>query len=831
MAQQEPEADGARETAPDLGALLRASRLRAGLTQEALAERVAGGLTVETISNIERGRTRPHRHTLQALLAALKVEGAERAAVLALWQRRPASASIPALPAPPPPESFLPPAITPLIGRERAEAEVVHLLGRGEGAEAGRLVTLTGPGGVGKTSLALQVVRAVREQDAAGAAFVDLAPLREASLVLSAIAQAVGARERGGHRLRETVMAHLRGRRLLLLLDNAEHLLEAVAAEVGALRATCPELRLLVTSRVGLRLRGEQVYPVPPLAVPGAGTCVSVDDARQIPAVALFVQRARAVRPDFTLTAANVADVVAVCEQLDGLPLAIELAAARVGVLPPAALRTRLGQGLNVLTGGARDLPVRQRTLHDTIAWSDALLNPRERQLFRRLAVFAGGWTLEAAAAVCAPPEATDIPEEPTMRPRLEQDVAVLDDLSSLVDAHLALMEEEETGAPRFRHLETIRAYALEALAASGEGDAVRTAHLGYCLAVAEEAAPELAGAQQAAWLQRMERELDNLRAALSWAWEQGQIVLALRLAGALTTFWQVRGYGGEGRDWLRRLLAQAHAEAAPAAVRARATHGLGLLTNTLGEHSQAIQWLEQAVTLYRAAEDPIGAVRALTTLGGVAYDEGDLVVARARYSECAALAREVGDPAEVARALGNLGETYYHLDDLARAAACHEEALALARQAERPNLVAFQLGDLGNVARRQGDLGRAGLLHRQALDLKWALGHHRQVAITLEDLAALAAAEGRGARAARLLGAAATLRARIGTPQPVPEQRAVERAVAGVRSRLGAEAWEAARAVGQQMATAEAIALALDEAPRPVADAMVPPGNARGGP
>jgi tetratricopeptide (TPR) repeat protein len=281
-------------------------------------------------------------------------------------------------------------------------------------------------------------------------------------------------------------------------------------------------------------------------------------------------------------------------------------------------------------------------------------------------------------------------------------------------------MEEEDTGAPRFRHLETIRAYALEALVASGEEDAVRTQHLHYYLAVAEEAAPELAGSRQAAWLQRVERELDNLRAALSWAWEQGQIVLALRLAGALTTFWQVRGYGGEGRGWLRRLLAQVDAEAAPAAVRARATHGLGLLTNTLGDHSQAIHWLEQAVTLYRAAEDPIGAVRALTTLGGVAYDEGDLAVARARYSECAALAREAGDPAEVARALGNLGETYYHLDDLARAAACHEEAIALARQVERPNLVAFQLGDLGNVARRQGDFGRAGMLHRQALDLKW---------------------------------------------------------------------------------------------------------------
>jgi predicted ATPase len=403
-----------------------------------------------------------------------------------------------------------------------------HALGAGstllQGTE-GRLLTFTGPGGVGKTRLAVQLARTVQEHYADGVAFVDLSALRDAALVAATIAGALGVREQGGQPLRAALVAHLRERQVLLLLDNAEHLLDAVAAEVAALRAACPGLRLLVTSRVALRVQAEQVYPVPPLALPVAGDGLSVAALEQVPAVALFVQRARAVRPDFGLNEANAATVAALCTRLDGLPLAIELAAARVGVLPPAALLARLGQPLTVLTGGPRDLPARQRTLRDTIAWSYDLLAPWEQALFRQLAVFAGGGTLEAVEAVCAGEDATGAAHD------------VLAGLGALADASLLVTMAGADGGLCCGLLETIREYALEQLEARGEADAWRGRHAAYFLSLAEAAAPPLDGPDQAVWLDRLEREHDNLRAALAWAGTAGAADLGLRLASALAKF------------------------------------------------------------------------------------------------------------------------------------------------------------------------------------------------------------------------------------------------------------------------------------------------------
>jgi non-specific serine/threonine protein kinase len=339
----------------------------------------------------------------------------------------------------------------------------------------------------------------------------------------------------------------------------------------------------------------------------------------------------------------------------------------------------------------------------------------------------------------------------------------------------------------------------------------VRAQHAAHYLALAEQAAPELTQPDQATALERLDRALDNLRAALSWMWEQGQTELGLRLAGALERFWFTRGYLGEGREWLERFLTPANAVEAPPALRAQAFSAAGLLANTQGDHIQATRWLEQGLACYRAAEDVVGAVRALTTLGGVAYDQGDLPGAVERWEQSLAQARAVGDLGEVARALGNIGEAEYHLGDLASAAARHTEALALARQLGRTNLEAFQLGDLGNVARRQGDLVRATALHRQALELKYALGARRQIAITLEDLASVAGAEGRGEHAACLLGVASAVRETIGTPQAIPERLATEQAVAAVRAALGEEAWAAAFTAGRALTLEKAIALARE--------------------
>ena len=863
-AQQELGADGGREAAPDLGALLRGHRARAGLTQEALAGRVADGLTVETISNIERGRTRPYLHTLQALLAALGVEGAERAAALAAWRRVAAPAVPgPAAPAPPPAESTppaplpLPAALTPLLGRERAEAEVAHLLAQA----AGRLLTLTGPGGVGKTSLALQVARTVGARYADGVALVDLAPLREASLTLTAIAQALGVRERGGQPPRETVIAHLRERQLLLLLDNAEHLLEAVADEVGALRAACPELRLLVTSRAALRLRGEQVYPVPPLALPDPQGDPTPEALAQAPAVALFVQRARAVRPDFALAEANAAAVAALCARLDGLPLAIELAAARVTILPPRALLARFvgvhdDPPLGLLAGGSRDLPERLRTMRDAIAWSYDLLEPGAQALFRRLTVFAGGCSLEAAEEVC---RMGDGPER-----------NILDGLMDLTDQSLLRADAQPDGEARFALLETIREYGLERLAASGEEAMARRRHAVYYLALAEAAAPALLGPTQGAWLARLESERDNLRAALRWGLrEGGDRQVGARLAAALWRFWYRRGHLSEERRWVEEAL-RPNGDAAsppPDAVRAYLLIAAGNLAFQQGDYGRATPLYEEALAARRALGDTEGMALALSNLGTVAQRRGDYARATALYEEALALQRALGDTHGVAAQTQNLGRTALEQGEYGRATALLEEALALHRshgdawgisltiqnlglalyrqgayeraqglleeglatqraRGDRPT-AAGSLLVLAHVAYRLGDPGRAGALYREGLGLAHDLDDRYLTAYGLEGLAAVATAQGRPAEAARLFGAAEALREDIRVPLGRGERGIIyDPAVEATHAALPGPAFAAAWAAGRALSQARAVALALT----PVGPAPKPRSTGRAG-
>jgi predicted ATPase/serine/threonine protein kinase/DNA-binding CsgD family transcriptional regulator len=601
----------------------------------------------------------------------------------------------------------LPVQPTLLIGREHEVAAVGHLLQH----EEIRLVTLTGPGGMGKTRLGLQVAAEASEKFPDGTWFVSLAPLNNPDLVIPTIAETLSVREVAARSQLEHLKAALRTRHMLLLLDNFEHVVSA-ATQVADLLGACPRLKVLVTSREALHVQAEREFPVPALALPDPKHLPSLSTLSQYEAVALFIERAQAIKPDFQVNNANAPAVAEICARLDGLPLAIELAAARTRLLPPQALLKRLGQRLQLLNSSVRDAPARQQTLRKTIQWSYDLLPAVEQRLFRWLSIFVNGCTLEAIECVSA---------------TLEDTMPVgLDEVASLLNKNLLQQTAQEEEVPRFTMLETIREYALEALASSEEMEDTRRAHAAYYLGLAEEAEPELIGPQQVLWLKQLEEEHSNLRAAIEWSLEPGEEgsrrEMALRLGGALRRFWIVRGHWSEGRNFLEWALAES--KGVSASVQAKALIAAANLADHQGENDRAEALAEQSRALYQELGDTQGIALSLRQLAGVAERRGNLVAVRMLNEEALALFRKVGDKEGAAWSLYNLGWLVIVQGEYAKARALLEESLALHREMGYKSGMAHSLLALASaLLDSEGDPATIRALLEESLALSREIG------------------------------------------------------------------------------------------------------------
>ncbi len=665
--------------------------------------------------------------------------------------------------------SNLPPQMTTFIGRKREAEEVAGL------ARRSRLVTLSGPGGTGKTRLSLQVAAQLRAEFSGGAFFVDLSAISDPALIPTTIAVALGLREQPNQPVLESLQAHLRDSRLLLVLDNFEQV-QAGAPLVGHLLEAAPQLSILVTSREVLHLRGEQEYPVPPLDLPDLAMLPPLEALSQYDAVALFIQRARAVRPDFAVDNNNAPAVAAICARLDGLPLAIELAAARVKLFAPGAILAHLEKTLAFLTSTARDLPERQRTLRGAIDWSHDLLDATERTLFRRLGIFVGGCTADGAQAVCDPEGVLGID--------------MLDGLASFVDKSLMTQATGDDSEPRFGMLETIREYAGERLNASDDAVPIRRRHEDLFAGLAERAAKELLGPHANAWLDRLDADQDNLRAALQHAADDGRIELALGMGGALWRFWQRRGHLGEGRTVLEGLLAGA-GFSAPTQARSRALAGLGGVTYWQGDMVAAGTAYDEGLAIQRTLDDPVGLADALYNAGFVAAVGGHHAAARALYEESLEILTRIGDQPGVLRLREAISFLLFHQGEFAEARAIQEVNLRAFREAGETVRVAIGSLMLSLLRAKDGEFANARALQVESLGTFRAAGDTQSAVRVLIMAAAVAVLEGDLERAATLSGAGDVLREPLGEMATPMKTLGIEDPAVAARTRLGDEAFE----------------------------------------
>ena len=772
--------------AASFGALLRSLREAAGLTQEELAFRA--GLSPNAVGALERGvRRRPQPHTVRSLSEALGLSEEERRSLLASVPKQSGAASSVAEEVSP--GSFavsaLPHPATPLVGRERELEEVSGLLTQ----QAVRLLTLTGIGGVGKTRLAVEVAREASGLFPDGAAFVGLAPLVNPAFVASAILRSLGLGKVEGLTLNESLAAHLRERRLLLVLDNFEHLLDA-ASDVADLVEACPPLVVLATSRAPLRLRGEQVYPVPPLALPPSTRSASEDEVLNAPSGRLFLERAQAVFPGFRLTPENAGAVAAICWRLAGLPLALELAAVKTRFLEPAALLPRLDGALS--TAWARDLPQRQRTMRAALDWSYDLLSKPEQELFRKLSVLSG-FSLEAAETLGA-----DVPGE------------LLDHLEALTEQSLVYVVTGAAGVgTRYGMLEPVRQYAREKLWESGEAEDVLRRHAAFFLKLAEEAEPQLRGPRQVEWLERLESESPNYRALMARALEAGEAESAARIGWGLHSFWWIRGYHQEGRRWMEAALKH---ELSPA-LRAKALHAAATAAFAQSDYPAAEEHWREALHLSRREGDVLAEGNAWAGVGLVEMVHSDYEAAATSVRAGAALFERHGEDylASILRVF--LGTTLLAQGESERAERMFEEVLATARRLKVPSLNYIVLYNSAQSALARGDRERATRMLQEGIEWSERTKDRANLAYFLEALAAVSALEGEAERSALLIGAAQRAQREVGASvynffRPDPSLR--ERAVAEAREQLGEPGFEEALERGRGMTFEQTITYAF---------------------
>ena len=683
--------------------------------------------------------------------------------------------------------STLPVSLSPLVGREREVAAVRDLLLQ----EHVRLLTLTGPGGVGKTRLGLQVATKISHGFDDGVRFVPLAAIRDPALVIPTIAQALGLLERGEQPPAELLRVFLRNRNVLLLLDNLEQVISS-AEEIADLLAACSRVSILVTSREPLRIAGEQEFAVAPLALPAELTRSTPDLLAECDATALFLQRVRAIKPDFVVTDENARVIAEICVRLDGLPLAIELAAARVKILSPHALRDRLVNRLVVLSRDTRDAPDRLRTMRSAIAWSYDLLNPAEQALFPRLSVFAAGFSLAAAEVIAGPGD--------------DSPLDVLEGISSLVDKSLLRQVDEVANESRFAMFETIRDYGLEQLTVTGEDDATRRRLMMWCLSLAEqEPYLELFGTAYRGWLTRIDAEYRNLRLALEWAIDQAEAEVAQRLIFPLCRFWFLRGYLSEGRALAERALTLS-AETS-IRVRALAMAACGFLAWSYGEFDEADHRLAEAIGLLRPLDETVSIAIVLYVSALVAQAQDEHARAQRFLEEALPLFRDASETTPfVPHVLGALGSVVYRQHgNIDRAEMYFSEALEQFRQLDNAYGVGTTLTSLGRIARDRGDFGRAATLFAESLNLHWEDGDKVRIAGCLNGLAIVAALSRQSVRAARLFGAAEALREAIGAPVP-RHLGQYARALRMARQALGEHAFTEAWAAGRTLPLIDAI-------------------------